>query len=319
MSIKSSCSISERLSASTSSRNRFLSVTLSDLPRGLQNGRGRSIWRSVNRRVRMSEVRISDVLLYSECHTLSFYVKNASQYFTSNTVIIFSPGQHQLNLPSNGQSVVNVTGISNFAMIGKGAVMSNQSEEGAPRPNSTIICISKSENKPRNGILFYKADAIHIENLTIENCGAMFTVRGPDYFTLVSALTFRESYNISLKQVRIDKSLGFGLDADRIFGSFTVSISAFLWCRAYPLQYNKNIGGNARFWYTKYNQTAQNTTLIIDHSWFMYGRLINENRYRGFYYASGLIIFIFIPSVNVHINNSTVKSNIGSHGGNVAI
>ena len=125
--------------------------------------------------------------------------------------------------------------------------MYSKSENRAPLPNSTILCNSNTENVPRNGILFYKADTIHLENLTIENCGAMFTVHGPDNFTLVSALTFRESYNISLKQVRIDKSLGFGLDADRNFGSFRVSMSAFMRCRAYTLSGNKNVGGNARF------------------------------------------------------------------------
>ena len=261
----------------------------------------------------------------SECHTLSFYVQNVSQYFTSNTMMNFTSGQHRLKMPSGGQSVVNVTGISHFIMIGQGDVTYSESEEGAPLPKSTIICDSNDKNKPRNGILFYKADGIHIENLTIENCGANFTVRRPDNFTLVSALTFRESYNISLKQVRIDKSLGFGLDVDRSFGSFQVSKSAFMRCRAYPLTHDKIVGGNARFWYSRYkhidNQTAQNTSLIIDHSWFVHGHIIiNQDRYgRGLYYASGLIIFIYIPSVNVQIDHTTVKHNTGYHGGNVAI
>ena len=255
----------------------------------------------------------------SECHPLSFYVKNVSNYFTNNTVMVFTSGQHRLSLSPDGAPVVNVTGVSHFSMIGRGAVMYDMSNDGAPLPKSTISCSSGNENQPQNGILFYKTNAIHIENLTIEYCGAKFTVRRPDDFTLVSALTFRESYNINLTQVRIDKSLGFGLDADRIFGSFRVSKSAFLQCRAYRLEHNKNIGGNARFWYSKYSQPMQNTTLIINHSWFMYGHLTDEAKYRGFYYTSGLIIFIYIPSVDVCIDNITVKHNIGTHGGNVAI
>ena len=255
----------------------------------------------------------------SECHPLSFYANNVSQYLTSNTVMIFTPGKHQLSLPSDRVPIVNVTGISDFKMIGQGKVMYNESKDGTPLPNSTILCNSYGKDEPRNGILFYKANAIHIENLTIENCGAKLTVRRPDDFTLVSALTFRESYDINLTQVRIDKSLGFGLDADRIFGSFRISKSAFMRCRAYSLQYNRNVGGNARFWYSHYNQREQNTTLVIDRSWFMYGHLIDKDRYRGFYYASGLIILIYIPSVSVRINNVTVKGNIGTHGGNVAI
>ena len=134
----------------------------------------------------------------------------------------------------------SLTGISNFSMIGQGGVMYNKSEEGAPLPNSTIYALPIAIPKMylKMGYCFTKLIHNSPRKLDNRNCGAMFTVRGPDNFTLVSALTFRESYNISLKQVRIDKNLGFGLDADRIFGSFRVSMSAFMWCRAYTLSGN---------------------------------------------------------------------------------
>ena len=166
----------------------------------------------------------SSVESKSDCHPLSFYVKEVSNYFTNNTKMIFMAGTHHLHLPHNSTPVVNITGISNFSMIGHGNVTFNQSEEDAPLPSSIISCSYSSTNQPRNGILFYKTNAIRIENLTIEHCGAMFTVHGPDNFTLVSALTFRESYNINLTQVRIDSSLGFGLDANRVFGLFRVCL-----------------------------------------------------------------------------------------------
>ena len=187
-------------------------------------------------------------------------------------------------------------------------------------PSSIISCSYSSANQPRNGILFYKTNDIQIENLTIEYCGAMFTIYRPDNFTLVSALTFHESYDINLTQVRIDSSLGFGLDANQVFGLFRVSKSIFVRCKAYRLEKNKNIGGNARFGYSCYNTSTgvviQNTTLTIDHSWFMYGRLSYDIRY---FYASGLIIHIYIPSVHVCIHKMTAKHNVGYHGGNVAI
>ena len=167
-----------------------------------------------------------------ECHSLSFYVKNVSKYFTNNTKMLFTAGIHDLPMPPGAQSpVVNVTGISNFSMIGIGPVRYSKipSDEGSPLPSSTILCsVHKNINEPRNGILYHKTSAIRIENLTIEGCGAKFTVDSPDNFTLVSALTFHESYNINLTQIRIEKSSGFGLHSDRIFGSFRVWRSAFV-------------------------------------------------------------------------------------------
>ena len=265
-----------------------------------------------------------------ECHPLSFYVKNVSKYFTNNTKMLFTAGIHDLPLPPGAQSpVVNVTGISNFSMIGIGAVNYSQipSDEGSPLPSSAILCSTpKYINQPRNGILFYKTSTIHIENLIIEGCGAKFAVHSPDNFTLVSALTFRESYDVNLTQIRIEESLGFGLDADRIFGSFRVRRSAFVRCKAYIYKHqsNKHIGGNARFWYSKYNpsvigSTTPKNVLYIHQSWFMHGHLNGKKDHGGFNFASGLIVRIFIPSVHVTINNITVNNNTGSHGGNMAI
>ena len=225
-----------------------------------------------------SSLSVTVNLSETECHPLSFYVNNVSQYFTNNTVMYFTAGKHRLPLPTTANTpVVNVTGISNFSMIGSSVVHYNMSEEGAPLPSSIISC-NYSNNQPRNGILFYKTSVIHIENLTIEDCGAMFTVHVHDKFTLVSALTYRESYDDTLTKVRIDRSLEFVLDASRIFGSTRISKSAFVRSKAYRNEHNTNIGGNARFWYSKFNppMIIQNTSLEICKSWFMYGRLLQK-------------------------------------------
>ena len=259
-----------------------------------------------------------------ECHPLSFYVQNVSEYFTNNTEMRFTGDTHHLELPSRyGPPVVNVSGVVNFSMVGLGPVGRNWSEGGAPQPTSIINCshhIESDSSKPRtrNGILFHKSSEIRIENITIHRCGALFTV---DKFRLVSALSFHESYNVYLSRVRTDTSLGFGLDADRIFGTFRVNDSAFVRSIAYKLEKYKNIGGNARFWYSKYNNSEikDNVVLNISHCWFMYGLLNNYIHYRGFEFASGLIIRIYIPSVHVAIDNITVKNNKGAHGGNMAI
>ena len=265
-----------------------------------------------------------------ECHPLSFYVMNVSKYFTNNTKMLITAGTHELPLPHNGHplvTVVNVTGISNFSMIGIGPVRYSKipSDEGSPLPSSTILC-SVHKDKPRNGILFHKTSAIHIENLSIEDCGAHFTI--PDNNVFVSALTFHESYNINLVQIRIARSLGFGLDADRIFGTFRVWRSAFLRCIAYRFHYQHDklirVGGNARFCYSKHNTSfaepaTHNNNLDINQSWFLHCGRINSREQIAFNFAGGLIIRIFIPSVQVFVNNSKLNNNAGSLGGNLAI
>ena len=159
------------------------------------------------------------------CQPLSSYIQNVSDYFTSNTEMIFTAGTHRIHLPPDGAPVVNITGVSNFSMIGLGPVSNNSSEEGASQPSSIISCNNQLN---RGGILFYKSNTIRIENLTIEDCGTKFTFHRPDNFTVVSALAFRESHNIKLTRLRMNRNMGFGLHADRIFGNLTVSNSAFL-------------------------------------------------------------------------------------------
>ena len=129
------------------------------------------------------------------CQLLSDYIQNSSEYFTNNTMLIFTDGRHCLPPPSGGETVINITGVSNFTMKGLGKITYNPSEEGAIHSSSVIACSCHGEK--RSGILFYKSNSIVLENLTIEDCGTKFVVQRPDNFPLVSALTFRESYMIS--------------------------------------------------------------------------------------------------------------------------
>ena len=119
--------------------------------------------------------------------------------------------------------------------------------------------------------------------------------------------------------------MGFGLHADRIFGNLTVSNSAFLRnkpCKVSIKEHSITIGGNARFWYSVYHvsgkeiekQTQLNTTLKIEHSWFLFGQNI-QDRYGKVPGGGGLSILIYIPKTTVVINNIKAMYN----SGNVAI
>jgi hypothetical protein len=123
-------------------------------------------------------------------------------------------------------------------MIGLGGISYNSSEEGAIQPSSVISC-SCSQNK--SGILFYKSSAIHIENLTIEECGAEVVLPNPPKtnFAIESALIFQESCDIELVRVRMNGNTEYRMLAHQAFGNFTISNSAFVRC--VPIQLKKKI------------------------------------------------------------------------------
>ena len=243
------------------------------------------------------------------CQPLSGYIENVYDYFTNNTKMIFTEGTHCLHHPPGNSTVVNVTGVTNFTMRGLGTVSYNSLEEGATQPSSIISC-KCSQN--RSGILFYKSNTIHIENLTMEECGANFTLKKPDNFVVISALTFRETYDTYLTRLRMERNFGFGLIADRTYGNMIVSYSAFM--RFKMIKGIHMYGGNARFWYSQFNASRSHldTVLKIEHSWFLNGfekwnRLIQS--------AAGLTILIYIPKVRVFIDDMKAINNTG----NVAI
>jgi hypothetical protein len=195
-------------------------------------------------------------------------------------------------------------------MIGLGRVSYNSSEEGAIQPSSVITC-SCSQNK--SGILFYKSDAIHIENLTIEDCGTKVVFINPylvhtKTFTTVSALLFFDSYDIELIRLRMNRNLEYGMFAEQVSGNFTISNSAFLRGLAVPVSKTTNIGSNVWILYRNYNH--RKTSLLIEHSWFLYYGGKKSKR------AGGLSIILSRPEVSVQIDYIKAMHNIG---GNVEI
>lgn len=246
------------------------------------------------------------------CQPLSSYIQDVNQYFTNNTEMVFTEGTHCLRPPSNITAVINVTGIFNFTMKGLGTVSYNSKEEGATQPSSVISCNCSSPDK--SGIFFYKSNSIHIENLTIECCGANFTLQRPHKFPLISALTFYESRDIKLYCMRMDRSLGFGLHVDRVFGNVTVSHSAFLRSNMSDKNHS-SFSGNVMFRNSNCNSTLHaqySTTIYIEYSWFLRGKKRWNNWSLT---AAGLTLFIHLPNTRVFIHNITVYNNTG----NVAI
>ena len=254
------------------------------------------------------------------CQPLSSYVLNVSNYLTSNVKMIFATGEHCLHVPPNdyGESIVNLTEMSNFTMKGLGNISYNTSEEGAIQPSSVITC-SCSQNK--SGILFYKSNTIHIENLAMEDCGTTFVpYKGTDFTLVTSALTFIVSYDIKLVQIRMNRNMGYGLDAAHMLGNMIISNSSFLRCVAYKPKINNTVDitvcGNANIRYSYFEQSSLpilRTNLLIENSWFLYA---NKSTMKELNSAGGLSVFINLPNVNILISHIKAMHNIG---GNVLI
>ena len=80
------------------------------------------------------------------CKPLSFYIQNSGRYFIGNVEMVFTMGDHCLSPSADGETIINITGVSNFTMKGLGNISYNPSEEGAIQPSSVITC-SCSRNK----------------------------------------------------------------------------------------------------------------------------------------------------------------------------
>ena len=252
------------------------------------------------------------------CRPLSHYVLNGSNYLTSNVKMIFAVEEHCLHaLPNDhSENIVNLTGVSNFTMKGLGNVTNDQSEEGSVQPSSVITC-SCSQNK--SAILFYKSQTIHIENLAMEDCGTTFVPIRTINYVLVSALTFIASSDIKLVQLRMNRNMGYGLDAAHIFGNFTIADSSFLRSVAYKEPMNMNsalICGNARIRYTYFepwqNSNAR-TNLLIERSSFLYAAQNNKSLIKHLPNGGGLSLYVRIPNVTILISHIKAKYNVGGN------
>ena len=232
------------------------------------------------------------------CYPLSYYEQRVSQYFVSDTTMVFLNGTHYLEAL---QSLV-IKDIENFSMIGSDGF--TRGLEDLLESSSKIECVGAY----LSGFNFINVTGIHIENLTFTYCGQELVHK------VRAALAFDVAYNVNLSRVTVRNSCGFGLHADRVFGSVRVYESAFL----YNTGSTEYYGENVRFWYRECpgNHSAY---LEIESSHFLHGN--DTSKKDHFYYprATGLTLLIHCPAITVRINNIRMVGNHAGYGGNLAI
>ena len=232
------------------------------------------------------------------CHTLEHYEQNVREYFTSNTLMVFLNGIHTLE-SSDPISLYNVT---NFTMIGSSNFTTGL--QNLLESSSKINCTGTQFS----GFYFKNASEIHIENLTFIGCGQ----RLAGTTNVRTAIAFDTAYNVTILRISARNSTGFGLHADRVFGTLTVKESIFQYNAGDEVYY----GGNTRFWYSHCPENSS-ASVEIESSHFLNG---NATYKHNFYpTATGITIITNCSFIYINITNVTVANNHADDGGNIAI
>ena len=147
------------------------------------------------------------------CYTLTDVVLNRSQYFRSDTVIKFLPGNHQTNI-TKGLSVL-IKDVRNISMIGYDHTNSDS--------KSVIQCTGPL------GFAFINVTTLKIAKLSFSSCGAdIFAESKVDRFPPKTVtLYFLRTTNAIISEVAINNSADAGIIGINMFGHSNISHTVF--------------------------------------------------------------------------------------------
>ena len=241
-------------------------------------------------------VRASDSsTLSSECRTFKdWYSNNSNAAFSSNTMLRFEKGFHLLHI------FINISNCHNFAMVGNESAQHNN--DGLPQPTSIISCLGA----PDAGLIISDSSNIRIHNLEFKFCSGFYTLK--EKYSFTASLVFYRVQDMSLDQVVVNSTAGYGIHTVNIYGTNEIMDSAFL-NASINEHMNVTRSGNADFYFNDFSNEV--TVLVVKSSWFMYGK----NNIT----AGGLNVEIYNTNVHVKITNVTAKGNTGYNGGNMAL
>ena len=232
------------------------------------------------------------------CEPLSYYQQNVSQYFVSDTTVVFMSGTHSLE----DLKPLVIQNVDNFTMKGIGGFIHGL--ENLHESSSRIEC----KDTHMSGFKFINVTQVQIQNLTFVCCGQNLVYN----IGKRAALAFDIAHDVILSRVTVRNSSGFGIHADRVFGNVQVNESAFL----YNTGNREYYGGNIRFWYGECPEN-NSTYLQIESSYFIHG---NDTFKKIFHEtATGITLLMSCPLITVRINNITAIGNEADNGGNLTI
>ena len=237
-----------------------------------------------------------------QCYTLSTITRNPTNYFRSNTRIVFTRGNHTIDTT---QSVI-IENVSNITLEGMG---------------STIQCIKGREI----GFVFMEITNLSIANLRFYHCGTplpeeveskIYSITDLSQLLLHSRAFYTKSSptlyliqvtDVTIFEVRIYNSTGPGLLGFNVIGKSIITQSSFI-----------SSNPNCAFLFM---DTFSNTAVLsIYHSEVMFGR--SEQKHdtnSSLTAAAGLSVIAAKTTyaIAVWISNTSVEANNGTEYGNM--
>ena len=241
------------------------------------------------------------------CHTLSHYLENITQYFTSNTRISFLHGVHEINK----SGVFLIKNVANLTLTGYNVSSSNAAK---------IICTEPAV------VAFWKIANLELKHFTVLYCGYPFLQFHKMSSPAISAAVFlRNITSLKLSDISVENSTGIGLVGTNILGNSSISHSRFMFNNYYTLasgsvncSYGTGScrGGNMGLFYDATVPVSTNVLSIVLCE-FSNGVDVLDKQYGRF--SSGLSISFYSAlqyKVDVSIRNVLSTRNIALSGAN---
>ena len=230
------------------------------------------------------------------CYTLTDVVQNSSQYFASDTVIKFLPGNHQTNITRDFSMLIK--DVRNISMIGFDHT-DNSSK-------SVIQCTGPL------GFAFLEVNTLKIDKLSFSNCGGQIPMNIKVQYKLLkpgSFLTFffLKTTNVTISEVNISNSTGAGIIGVNMFGVSNIS--------------QTTLSGNRPNCLIIFQEDFKSkvippTHFNIANTQVMLGKIPKRLQLYNNWGATGLGIVLAQTTFNVHIHITNIKtcSNIRKEG-----
>ena len=230
----------------------------------------------------------------SDCHHLSYYMVNSSQFFQSNTIFQFQAGTHYLT------GDLTVSDVHGLELI---------EEAGEYKSSSQIHC-----SPPHTGnMVFVNVHNLTVSHLLFSNCGGPFNM-SEELMDPHATLALLECQNVNILHTVIQNGTGIGLFGYNVHGNLLVSNSAMLFNKGTPTR----DGGNIFFVYSHSNLNIL-TELVIENT-LVYGGY--SNRMWVVTSPSGLTLAVNQSSnISITVRGCNITSNTANigWGGNVQL